>query len=250
MTNSSKDKDPQDYDQPVAYDVNGHPLYAHPPRVRVKAEKQTQAVRMIRQDPVRPVIDEETKLKNQRSKQLFPGVDLSEGEYIISAVPRHPIGLFVPFASGVVLISIVLTALFNHDLLVKQLLNVAEPYSYLSLFLPAVAFISFVIFVIYVSYYIFTNNRLFLTNERVIQEIQRGFFSRSEQTASLVNIEDVSFSQNGIVQQIFNYGSIRLTIEGSENIYLFTYAKNPREYVVTIDKAVESFKNGRLVDGG
>lgn len=246
-----REQQTQDYDQPVAYDVDGRPLYAHPPKVRVKAEKQTQAIRMLRQQDPAPKnhVSDEVKLKHDRSTQLFPYVALSEGEYIITSVPRHPIGLFLPFLSGIFLITIALVCLFNYDLIAKQLQLTGFMANYYAMMIPAAAFIAFAMFIIYVAYFIYTNNRLFLTNERVVQEIQRGFFSRSEQTASLVNIEDVSFTQFGVIQQIFNYGSIRLTIEGSENIYLFTYAKSPKDYTTTFDKAVESFKNGRVVDG-
>ena len=86
-----------------------------------------------------------------------------------------------------------------------------------------------------------------MTNERVIQEIQESLFSRREQTVSLGSIEDASFHQSGIVQTLFNYGTIRLSTEGEETTYIFRYVANPRAQVAVLNNAIEAFKNGRPV---
>jgi hypothetical protein len=87
-----------------------------------------------------------------------------------------------------------------------------------------------------------------LTNESVIQEIQLSLFSQHEQTISLGNIEDASYFQEGILQQMINYGTIRLSTQGDENTYRFTYASNPKQHIATLNNAVEAFKNGRPVE--
>jgi hypothetical protein len=91
------------------------------------------------------------------------------------------------------------------------------------------------------------NNKFFLTNESVIQEIQTSLFSHHEQTVSLANIEDASYLQQGIIQTMFNYGSIRLSTEGDETTYRFNYVTNPKQQIATLNNAVEAFKNGRPV---
>ena len=100
----------------------------------------------------------------------------------------------------------------------------------------------------YVAYIVYINNRLYLTNESVIQEIQTGLFFKSEQTVSLLNIEDASYTQNGLFQQLFDYGSVRLSTEGDETTYRFTYVANPKQHIAKLNNAVEAFKNGRPVD--
>ena len=59
---------------------------------------------------------------------------------------------------------------------------------------------------LYIAIWVYMQNRFFLTNESVIQEIQISLFSKREQTVSLMNIEDSSYSQKGILQTLFNYG--------------------------------------------
>jgi hypothetical protein len=74
-------------------------------------------------------------------------------------------------------------------------------------------------------------------------------FARKEQTVSLANIEDASFDQHGIIQMLFNYGSIRLSTEGDETTYRFTYVSNPKKQIELLNNAVEAFKNGRPIEG-
>jgi len=64
----------------------------------------------------------------------------------------------------------------------------------------------------------------------------------------LSNIEDASFTQHGILQQILNYGDIRLSTEGDETTYRFSYVAAPKEHIARLNNAVEAFKNGRPVD--
>lgn len=241
-----------DYDKPVAYDAQGRPLYAHPPRLisRLKAELQTHAVRMMR-----PVISDpgpekdDIQSKHKRSKMMWPNLSLSEGEYVIRMIPRHLIGLTGPIALSIFLITLSFFALFNYDLIAKVLQTQQNTIDSQLVVLTIITFICMVIVSTYVVYYVYANNKLFLTNESVIQEIQTGIFSKKEQVVSLVNVEDVSYSQEGIVQQIFNYGSIRLSTEGDETTYTFIYAGNPKSHIAILNNAVESFKNGRQVDG-
>ncbi len=51
-----------------------------------------------------------------------------------------------------------------------------------------------------------------------------------------------------LIQQMFNYGSLRLSTEGDETTYRFNYVYDPREKVGILNNAVEAFKNGRPID--
>ncbi|MEI6850578.1 MAG: PH domain-containing protein, partial [Candidatus Saccharibacteria bacterium] len=82
----------------------------------------------------------------------------------------------------------------------------------------------------------------------VIQEIQLSLFSKNEQTVSLANIEDASYIQENFIQQLFDYGSIRLSTEGDETTYRFNYVASPKQHIAKLNNAVEAFKNGRPVE--
>lgn len=113
---------------------------------------------------------------------------------------------------------------------------------------PILVFVGVVVLAMAIAYYVYINNKFFLTNESVIQEIQVSLFSRQEQTVSLGNIEDASFTQRGILQQILDYGDIRLSTEGDETTYRFSYVARPKDHIAKLNNAVESFKLGRPVE--
>jgi hypothetical protein len=98
-----------------------------------------------------------------------------------------------------------------------------------------------------IALWVYVQNQFFMTNESVIQEIQESLVSRHEQTVSLGSIEDASFRKSGIMQTLFDYGTIRLSTEGEETTYIFHYVANPKKQVAILNNAIEAFKNGRPV---
>lgn len=241
---NSKKQSQIDYSKPVAYDSNNRPLYAHPPTTEAKP----QTVHMARPvEPERQAISHAVRSKHDQSRMTYPGLNLSEGEFVIRKVVRHPIGLVGPMILGVFLVLAALIFLFSFDATMKSLSLSALMINSSMMILPTLIFVGLVLIGMYIIYYVYSNNEFYLTNESVIQEIQISLFSKSEQTVSLVNIEDASYTQLGIIQQIFNYGSIRLSTEGEETTYRFTYVSNPKEVIAVLNNAVEAFKNGRPV---
>lgn len=235
-------QEPIDYDQPVAYDKDGNPLYAHPPK-KEDAETTHQVVHVSRAvDPVEPEVSPETQKRHEESVAKHPSLNLSKQEFIISEVRRHPIGLVPPIAIGSVLVLIILSVLSMYS---KFVPSGNPPLS--SVLMPALLLILLVVLGTYIVVIVYLGNKFYLTNESVIQEIQTSLLARNEQTVSLSNIEDASYTQTGIFQLLFNYGSIRLSTEGDETTYRFSYVANPKREIATLNNAVEAFKNGRPV---
>lgn len=238
-------KDEQiDYSQPVAYDRDGRPLYAHPPQLQQKNHAHQQVVHVARAaEPLRPILSEEIVRRHKESITRYPRLNLSEGEYVINMVRRHPIGLLLPIIGAGLLILVIITALISYPLLVPD----DEP-PFDALLLPSLLLAGLIGLGAYIVSWVYLNNRFFLTNESVIQEIQMSLFARNEQTVSLRSIEDASYTQIGILQHVFNYGSIRLSTEGDETTYRFKYVSNPKKQIATLNNAVEAFKLGRPVE--
>lgn len=251
--NPNQPEQPQDFTQPVAYDKDGNPLYAHPPaQIPAPSPTPTQPIPQIVQmtraaDPQMPHISEEVKSRHEASIKKYPTLNLSDGEYIINEVRRHPIGLIPPVGIAGFLILVVLVALGAYPAIASAS-SVQLP-SFDSILLPALLFVVLIVLGGYVAVYVYLCNKFFLTNESVIQEIQTSLFSKHEQTVSLANIEDASYRQMGIIQTLFNYGSIRLSTEGEETTYRFYYVSDPKQQIAILNNAVEAFKNGRPVTG-
>lgn len=199
-------------------------------------------------EPIKVQVSPEIQKRHDRSVRLYPYLNLSAGEYVITAVRRHPIGLIIPLSIGALIIAMTLSILFNYAGFVDTFNIRGAAADASAVAVPMLLFCALIGLGMFVVYYVYVNNKFFLTNESVIQEIQVSLFSRLEQTVSLTNIEDASYTQHGILQHIFNYGSIRLSTEGDETTYRFTYVANPKRHIATLNNAVEAFKNGRPVD--
>ena len=205
--------------KPVAYDQDGNPLYAQPP----------QFIHLSRAiEPAEQQLSEETVRLHKESRKKYPRLNLSRGEYVLSAVRRHPIGLLKIWAIGLALIL---------TFMIIYYLSFASPNasSDIQAFAPiAVVVLAIMMLLItagtMVATYVYLANRFYLTNESVIQEIQETLVSRHEQTVSLSNIEDASYKQGGILPVLLNYGMIRLSTEGDETTYRFSYVSNPKRH--------------------
>jgi hypothetical protein len=231
--------------QPAAYDQQGNPLYSQPPQ----SFYFTRPVSAV-EPPISPGI----AARNEQSRKDFPQLNLSEGEYIISAIKRHPIGLIRIWAIAFTIIAAFM-ALFG-VLYMQNSGSSLDSGSFgasgNSILLIGGVIIALMVVLVtagaMVATYVYNNNRFYLTNESVIQEIQNSLFSRNEQTVSLSNIEDASYDQSGIIPSMFNYGRIRLSTEGDETTYRFNYVADPKRQVAVLNNAVEGFKNGRPVE--
>jgi uncharacterized membrane protein YdbT with pleckstrin-like domain len=233
--------------QPVAYDAQGRPLYAAPPTPVQTPQAAPQFVHMSRSvEPVEQPIPPEVKAKHDQSVREFPFLNLSEAEFVISAVRRHPIGLVLPVAITGFFVVLVASLLISYPMIVSSM-NPPVPLDFGAVLLCGILLIILAVLGGYIAIWVYMNNKFFLTNESVIQEIQVSLFSRHEQTVSLINIEDASFRQQGIVQTMFNYGSIRLSTEGDETTYRFNYVSDPKQQIAILNNAIEAFKNGRPV---
>ncbi len=241
----NQDSEPQNPEQPVAYDAEGRPLYAapqvQPPAAPAQVVHFTRAI-----NPDKPEISEEVKRKHEESATRYPLLNLSDGEYVISAVRRHPIGLVGPVLVTALLVSLLMMGLFNYDA-VTLALGFTELPDFGPILLSGVLAILLVLVGGYIAIWVYQNNQFFLTNESVIQEIQVSLFARREQTVSLENIEDASYHQRGILQTVLDYGSIRLSTEGDETTYRFSYVASPKRQIAILNNAVEAFKHGRPV---
>lgn len=281
-----KNENPEDYTKPVAYDAEGRPLYAHPPTqpnpvavplppppvVPLKTEQPSHVTKAPEAQPghnydprtrvqygnepgvrhvTRPVepapmaISEELKQKCDKSRKRYPFLNLSEGEYVILAVRRHPIGLVAPIGSTVLALMLIfgLTAVYTGMTMANPGLPASGDVMLISILLALLVTIFG-----YFAVWIYIQNKFFLTNESVVQEIQTSLFAKREQTVSLGSIEDASFKQSNFIQTFFNYGTLRLSTEGDETTYRFQYVSEPKKQVAVLNNAIEAFKNGRPVD--
>ena len=218
---------------PDAYDVDGRPLFYHPPESGVV--KNTT-------DKKKPNKDSEVlRLKHERSQREYPNIDFDEDEYIEISVKRHGIGIALIWISEVVIgvvIAILCVLLMRSDDSFVSLDEKAR--GFISLALLAVMLLLFVFGVIGTS--IFNSNKILVTNKRIIQRISHGLFDNTQQIIDLASVEDVSYRQSNIFQNLLGYGSIRMSTIGDETTYSLNFVSNPNEQVEKISDVVHSVK--------
>lgn len=196
-----------------------------------------------------PPTETETSEQSERSQRLheasvklFPDVSLSEQEYVIYEVKRHAIGIIGAVILAVMLGLLVILGLGLYPLIVP---SGNPPFS--SLLLPAALLLALIGFVTYIVAWVYQKNRMFITNESVIQQVQLSLFSYHEKTVGLAEVKDISYSQSGVLELMFDYGSIVMTIEGDDETYRFSRVTSPKNVAHILTSIVEDFKSGRQI---
>lgn len=192
----------------------------------------------------RPPYTEEVKAKHKESAHKYPRLSLSKEEYVIQEVRRHPIGLvFIWLFVGVMIfILLALLSLYgiNHGqveaafagtLTLPRAIDIA-PLLFIGL--------AFIVLGGVIATIVYRGNLFYLTNEAVFQFLQTGLLTTKTQVINLINVEDASHDQVGILQQLFNYGTLRLSTQGEETIYRFLFVANPGRIVSLVNDAVEN----------
>jgi len=226
---------PKDYEEPVAYDQQGRPLYAHPPQQSAQSQQVYVSRPIV---PANPEIPQEVQDRVEASHRRYPHLNLSDGEFIITAIRRHPIGLLQIWSVVLIMILLFVGAFViffaNPDSSVAATFGSSEQTTTLGAVMVGGLSVLCILGGMAATY-IYNGNRFYLTNESVIQEIQTSLFAKHEQTVSLANVEDASYMQNNIIQLILNYGSIRLSTEGDETTYRFSYVTNPKKHIARLN---------------
>jgi hypothetical protein len=191
-------------------------------------------------EPSRPTMTPEIQQKCEESRRKYPKLNLSNGEFVISDVKRHPIGLVGVWTFTLLAIAAIIgfvAVLTSGDSTIQPMV----------VGLAAFLVSALVLIGAYIATFVYNANTFHLTNESVVQNIQSSLFANHEQTVSLGNIEDASYEKHGIIQTMFDYGTIRLSTQGDETTYRFTFASQPAKQIAKLNNAVEAFKNGRPV---
>lgn len=243
------DSQQNDYDKPVAYGADGQPLYTHPVTEQQVVETSGLSPSVVHvARPLEPnsvEVSPDLKAKHDRSVQLYPNLDLSAHEYVILSVRRHPIGLIIPFAVAIIMMCVVLTVL----ILLPELFSSAGASENNTgiVYLIGCVVIALLGVGMYVLYWVYIHNKFFLTNESIVEETQISLFSNNVKSVGLEDVVDVSYRKTGVIEQLFNYGTVQVGTKDDETPYIFHMVSNPKSQAAVLKEAVECFKGGRPV---
>ena len=170
------------------------------------------------------------KQKNYNPKL---GISLEVGERIVLEIKRTKIIPILIFA-GACLASILLFALYI-------LINAGNSFVFAldtngrAFFLLVIAIVLGTVWIAtLISLNVYTTNKLFVTNKRLIQRVANSLFDTAMNVIDLVSVEDVSFKQSGLFEHLFEVGTLRMSTIGDETTYIFKYLDTPTDELETI----------------
>ena len=170
------------------------------------------------------------KQKNYNPKL---GISLETGERIVLEIKRTKIIPILIFA-GACLASILLFALYI-------LINAGNSFVFAldtngrAFFLLVIAIVLGTVWIAtLISLNVYTTNKLFVTNKRLIQRVANSLFDTAMNVIDLVSVEDVSFKQAGLFEHLFEVGTLRMSTIGDETTYIFKYLDTPTDELETI----------------
>lgn len=174
------------------------------------------------------------KIRHERSVKDFPFLKLEDNEYVEFAFKRARIWLNLILGSlsaGLILILLAFLLVLMGQSSIDST-GVSFLYIILGALLLAVLLAGLFTVMVY------RGNRLFVTNKHVIQMIMVSPMANSVNMIDLSSIEDTSFSQNGIMQKLFGYGTFRLSTVGEETTYTFKNSDITQEELRAVSKLV------------
>ncbi|MEK9155863.1 MAG: PH domain-containing protein [Patescibacteria group bacterium] len=129
----------------------------------------------------------------------FNGQRAREG--VVAVIKNHPYVLFLPGLKAIVL----------------WLLAAALIFSWSNEYSGLFAFILFVVGLSFLgrSYFVYSQSTLLITNQRVINIGQTGFWVRRITETELANIQDVSSHTSGVFRTMLKFGDLIIRTSGA-----------------------------------
>lgn len=182
-------------------------------------------------------------------------IKLAKDEKVIAIIRKHWFLPLLHTINVVILFFVPIIAVF-------LLIGVSVPTGAESAFTFSISNPAYLIFgisfwglILWLSFFTFwTDHQLdgwVITNKRIVDVEQRGFFKRDIASFRLERLQDVNTVVKGIIATFLNFGDIHVQTAGSEREFVLKNAPNPRNVKQIImtqhDKTMEEIR--READG-
>lgn len=169
-------------------------------------------------------------------------IEFDADEKIICEIRKHYFGFILIYLAGALIAGIISVAGALGSVWIRD--NVASSSSLASngeLIMLASIIISVAVLAVTILYaYIFGNNVVLLTTEKVAQILYKSLFHRKVSQLNISDVQDVTVSQTGIFAHFFNYGTLVIETAGEQQNYTFSYAPKPHDCAKQIISARET----------
>jgi uncharacterized membrane protein YdbT with pleckstrin-like domain len=178
-----------------------------------------------------------------KSKNSFDGQ--RDDERVILLLRRHPFVIIIRLAGVIflVLLPIFIIGIYGSYLIDGGLLS-------LSLFALSIWYL----LLWQVAWYALTLYSLdvwIVTNRRIIDSTQHGYFNRTISEIELSRIQDISVNTSGFIPTLLHYGNLEVQSAGAENKFMFKEIPNPEDVkdVIVEQTGIKGFKKLRKKKG-
>jgi len=171
--------------------------------------------------------------------KLHPMVVLRPGERVICEIKRHPFGILSMYFSGALAIGVaaLLAALAPSFIDQSSLDANVTGVAMLGVAIIAVG----IVCMLWIATSIYWQNRWIVTDDSITQITQDGLFGRRVSQLNMEALEDVTVDQRGIVQSMFNFGTLKAETAGEHAKFTFPFCPNPNIYARKILEVHEAF---------
>lgn len=144
-------------------------------------------------------------------------------ETVLLLIRRHPFFIIMRLIIFVILLilPIIFSIAFSSFLITNDLIGISLLlYSLWCLILWQIIFYLITMYVLDVW---------IVTDKRIIDSTQHGFFNRSISELHHTRIQDISVKTDGLIQTFFKFGDLEVQTAGTENKFNFLQIPNPNE---------------------
>lgn len=157
----------------------------------------------------------------KESTNSFEGQE--DGEKVLLLLRRHPFIFLLELSFYVILIllPIIIGIMFS---------SILQSYNLFSLFLFAVSIYYLLVWCgMMYAFTLYALNVWIITDRRVIENAQKGLFSRVVSELRLSKVQDVTVETDGIMQTFLNFGNLYVQTAGKEERFKFFQIPNPEK---------------------
>jgi len=147
-------------------------------------------------------------------------------EKIILVKKRHP---WVLFKAGLVMLLVIILVLISF--LIWGVSSIS-----ITVLIIGLVFLTFFLLG---RFFVYNNDLFIITNHRIINIDQSGFFTRRVSEAELENIQNVTYVIKGPIRSLLNFGDIEVSTAGNTPGLVFRNVENPhfvQERIVELQK--------------
>lgn len=155
----------------------------------------------------------------KESTNSFDGQEF--GEMVLKLVRRHPFYIAMKFVFSVIviLVPLVLGTVYAPTLYADGLLQLA-------IFLFSI-WILLVWIVFFYQFTMYTLDVWIVTDRRIIDSTQHGFFNRTTSELHMTRVQDTSVRVDGFMQSLFHFGDVQVETAGKEELFKFIQIPDP-----------------------